>query len=203
MDNARAPDIAALVGARICHDLAGVLGALGNGIEVLGEAGGSGAELEMVADTASEARNRLAMLRIAFAPADDADSFVAPAMLRSIAQGLNGASRLTLGWTPADTALPRPRVRLAVLLAMCTASAMPRGATLHIKLDADALALHAQGTRCTLDPALWDCLDGASAPPVTLRPAQVHFAVAAQVLQHNARALSLQQPEPGTLVLRC
>lgn len=202
MDDAQPPDITALVGTRICHDLAGTLGALGNGIEMLERAGPSADDLDMLADTAREAQDRLAMLRMAFAPADDDAAAATPATLQTVSKGLRSASRLTVVWQPADTALPRPEARLAVLLALCAGTALPRGGTLHIGAEAGALELHAEGTRCTRDPALWDLLDGAP-PPATLRPAHVHFAVAAMELHRRQRRLSMRQPEPGALQLRC
>ena len=202
MDNAEGADIAALVGARICHDLAGALGALGNGVELVERAGTSGAELEMVADTARGAQDRLATLRMAFAPAGDEATSVTPVMLHRVARGLRETSRLAVSWQPVDTALPRREVRLAVLLGLCAGSAMPRGGTLQIRADAEALTLDARGARCTPDPALWDLLEGAP-PPATLRPAQVHFAVAAMELHRRQRRLSMRQPEPGALQLRC
>ncbi len=61
------PDLAALVGSRICHDLISPIGAIGNGVElVLLDAAVGGPEVTLIADSVSHANARIRFFRIAF-----------------------------------------------------------------------------------------------------------------------------------------
>ena len=54
------PDITGLVGARICHDLISPIGAIGNGIELLGLTGvAPGPEMQLISDSAAGAQARV------------------------------------------------------------------------------------------------------------------------------------------------
>ena len=60
------PDLAALVGSRICHDLISPIGAIGNGVELLALTDGdTGAEMELISESVQNASARIRYLRIA------------------------------------------------------------------------------------------------------------------------------------------
>ncbi len=63
------PDLAALLGSRICHDLISPLGAIGNGVELLAMSGQSGPEMAMIEDSVRNANARIRFFRMAFGPA--------------------------------------------------------------------------------------------------------------------------------------
>ena len=61
------PDITALVTARMCHDLASPLGAVGNGVELVEMAGQTlGQEGELVKASVNAAAAKLKLFRIAY-----------------------------------------------------------------------------------------------------------------------------------------
>ena len=63
-------DISALVSSRICHDLVSPLGAIGNGVELLGMSGApEGPELQLINESVENANARLRFFRIAFGAA--------------------------------------------------------------------------------------------------------------------------------------
>jgi histidine phosphotransferase ChpT len=64
------PDLVALVGSRIAHDLANPLGAIANGVELLALTGqGNSAELQLITESVANATARIKAFRIAFGAA--------------------------------------------------------------------------------------------------------------------------------------
>jgi histidine phosphotransferase ChpT len=64
------PDLAALIGSRICHDLISPIGAIGNGVELLlMEASGKGPELSLISESVAAANARIRFFRVAFGAA--------------------------------------------------------------------------------------------------------------------------------------
>ena len=105
-----APDLSALVSARLCHDLISPMGAIGNGLELLQLAGGpAGAELALVNDSLATALAKLRFYRVAFGPADPQarQSFEEAAQITDAM--FHG--RFTVAWERGDTATCRARWR--------------------------------------------------------------------------------------------
>ncbi len=193
------PDLAALIGSRICHDLVSPLGAVGNGIELLTVGGAEGPETELIAESLAAAQGRIAVFRVAFGPARDEQVIEARART-DIAEGVQGSGRLTLDWAP-EGPLARPAAKLAALLMLCAESALPRGGHLAVTHSRDGLQLAAEGRRVSLDEALWPLLDGA-APTPELRAAHVQFPLAAQELARQGRRAAVDATET-TLTITC
>jgi len=60
-------DLAALIGSRICHDLISPIGAINNGLELLGMSGQTGgAELDLISQSVENASARIRFFRIAY-----------------------------------------------------------------------------------------------------------------------------------------
>ncbi len=194
------PDLAALIGSRICHDLVSPLGAVGNGVELLAATGTAPTpEAELIAESVAAAQGRIAVFRIAFGPARD-DQTIDSSARREIVAGLQGSGRLTVDWTP-EGPLPRPAAKLAALLMLCAETALPRGGQIAVLQERDTLRLDAQGRRVTLDDTLWPVLDGAE-PPQELRAAHVQFPLAAQELARRGRNAAVLSTET-TLQITC
>ena len=194
-----APDLPALVAARICHDLISPLGAIGNGLELLDMLHDKGQpaaratpELALVRDSADAAAARIGFFRIAFGTVRMTERIVARDLLAMLNAWQSGG-RLTIGWH-GDGELPRPDARLLCLLMACAESALPRHGRLMVGMhDAPwnrTWSLTAQGSGLHLDPGLWSMLAPAPAPlPADLRPAHVQFALAARHLHDFGTAL--------------
>ncbi|OYW56577.1 MAG: hypothetical protein B7Z31_10400 [Rhodobacterales bacterium 12-65-15] len=112
------PDLGALIAARICHDLIGPIGAIGNGVELLTmEAGALRPELALISESAAHAQARIRFFRISFGAAGT-DQRIARSEVLSVLADLSRGGRVGFGWTsPAD--LARPEVRLVFLLVQC------------------------------------------------------------------------------------
>lgn len=182
------PDLAALIGSRICHDLIGPIGAIGNGVELLALEGGTrGPEMALIAESVAQANARIRFFRIAFGGAGQ-DQRIARSEVQQILADLTRGGRLTIDWTsPAD--LARAEARAAFLAIQCLETALPWGGRILVERGETRWTLAAQGRRMRIEPATWDLL-AAPAPPAGLEPAQVQFALLPEELARQGRRLT-------------
>ena len=167
-------DLAALIGARICHDLVSPVGAISNGVELLSLAGAapSGPELSLVSESCASAEARLRFYRLAFGTQTSAEVIAAGEIAR-LAAGYLADTRLALDWQ-ADEALPRGEVQLGFLALMCADAALPRGGAVQVTRAGGRWHVAAEGPRLAADPAVWAQLS-APGPAGGLAPSQVEF----------------------------
>jgi histidine phosphotransferase ChpT len=167
------PDLAALLGSRICHDLISPLGAIGNGVELLSlEGGAQRPEVALIAQSVAAANARIRFLRVAFGVAGDDQRLGRPEILGLLRDWTDGG-RLAVDWQVTGDH-PRRAVRRAFLALMCAESALPFGGTVSLLRDGAIWRLEAAGRRLKTDPAAWACLIDPAAP-VSLAPPQVQF----------------------------
>lgn len=166
-------DLAALVGSRLCHDLVNPLGAIGNGVELLGMTGAAGGpEMTLIADAVRDAQARVRFFRIAFgAPGDG--QIVRRREVAEVLEGLFGAGRLGVTWA-VEADLSRTETRLALLMVNCAEAALPMGGEVTLAHRDHRLHLEARAPRVAIEPGLWRLLDDPAAR-VPVRPAQVQF----------------------------
>lgn len=151
MGDATARELGDLLCSRLCHDLAGALGAIGNGVELIEEMGGAADAdtLSLMKQSAATAVGRLQFFRLAFGAAGNAVPDIgyqeAFAYARAVAP-----QRAVLEWTGVETA-PKPgpgAVKLMLNTVLLAAETMPRGG--HVRASVDG------ASRLTVDavPAL-------------------------------------------------
>ncbi len=180
-----AADLAALVASRLCHDLISPIGAIGNGIELLGiDPRQKSGELALVADSVASASAKLRFFRIAFGHAAR-DQTIGRAEIIPLLAELYHHTRLTLDWN-SPTDLPRPEAKLAFLLLLCAEHAVPTGGTLSILRDGVGWSLRAASPRLRHDAALWALLANPE-PKGPVEPAQVQFPLAGAQLHALGR----------------
>lgn len=167
-------NLAALIGSRICHDLISPIGAINNGLELLGMAGGTpGPEIDLIQESVGNASARIRFFRIAFGAAGE--QMMGRAEVISILDDLMDGGRLDVAWGPLDPQ-PRGEVRMAFLALQCLENAMPYGGRIEISNDDSSWLLHGQADKLNIDEPLWNILATREAPS-DLRPAQVQFAL--------------------------
>lgn len=130
--------LAELMAARLCHDLVGPIGAVANGIELLGEGGEPDPEVTgLIAASARQASRRLQWFRIAFGTANALPGSAMMAETRRLAAGLFEEGRVTLDWlTPDETleaATTRPGAKLALNLTLLALESLPRGGSVRVR----------------------------------------------------------------------
>ncbi len=168
-------DLAALVGSRLCHDLVNPLGAIGNGVELLGMTGlPDSPELALIQEAVKEAQARIRFFRIAFGAASE-DQEISDRESREILQALYDESRLRVAWIN-EGSKPRDQVKRAFLALNCAEAALPLGGSVTLIASGDGgVRLEAEAERITHDLALWQILEHPSEAGDVVRPATVQF----------------------------
>ncbi|MEM5475175.1 histidine phosphotransferase family protein [Pacificibacter sp. AS14] len=168
-------DIAAMIGSRICHDLISPVGAISNGVELLGMSDGdTSPELSLIAESVDNANARVKFFRIAFGMASPGQMTGRMEMV-TILKALETA-RLKYEWQP-ETDMLRDEVKLTCLMMLCIETAMPRGGLIKISNDNGQWTICARADRLEPSPDLWARL-GATTSIEGLKPSEVQFILA-------------------------
>lgn len=184
------PDLSQLVAARICHDLLSPLGAIANGVELVGLTSGPPTpEMALIGESVDAATARMRFFRMAYGPAARGQSVARAEVTGTLAAVAQGG-RLSFDWTPPDEQ-PRDEVRAAFLLLQCIESALPLGGHVVVSRAGDAWEVVAEGPRLRFEEAAWAALQS----PRARAPAQaalVQFALLPEALADLGRALALK-----------
>jgi histidine phosphotransferase ChpT len=188
------PDLAALIGSRICHDLISPIGAIGNGVELLMmESSVNSPEMTLISESVAQANARIRYFRIAFGAADLRDQRVARAEVLAILSEQTRGSRLGIAWTSASE-LARVEVKLSFLLLMCLENALPFGGKIVVTQEDDHWFIAAEADRIKKDDALWAHLTDPKAG-IDATPGRVHFALVPAELSRTGRKLTVRFSE--------
>lgn len=180
-------NLAALIGSRICHDLISPIGAINNGLELLGMGGNTqGPEMDLISDSVGNAGARIRFFRIAYGAASEQP--VGRAEVVGVLQDLSTGSRLVTQWA-SQGSHPRSEVRLAFLALQCCETAMPFGGTVHLICDAGKWMIIGTADKLKIDTALWSNLTS-SGNAQNVTPAQVQFALLPLYAAELGRAVS-------------
>lgn len=130
--------IAELLASRLCHDLVGPIGAIGNGLELLAddEFGMADDAMQLTTNSARQASNILQFFRLAYGMAG---TRVGPdyTPLRDLAAALLETSRSKLEWTvlQAPEGAPDGIAKLILNMIALGHEALPRGGTLSVEIS--------------------------------------------------------------------
>lgn len=147
--------------SRLCHDLAGPIGAIANGVELIEETDGGAtdddAALGLIAHSAGQASRRLRLFRIAYGKAgNDTRPAEAAAALADYFAG----SRVAVAW-PADAVVEQPLVKTVVNLILVAADAIGAGGTVTVGNADGRPRIAAEGRAVRLEPGIAEALAGA------------------------------------------
>ena len=192
------PDLATLVGSRICHDLISPIGAIGNGLELLSLTDGdTGAEMALINDSVENANARIRFYRIAYGAASSDQTLSSQEVLSFISVLARGG-RFTYFWQVAEDR-PRREVRCALLLLQCLEAAMPVGGDIHVRYVDDHWIISAESLRFKIDACLWDHLAVGNLPK-SYSASQVQFALVPGFLIEAGRGLKIKMSDDRIVV---
>jgi histidine phosphotransferase ChpT len=184
-----APDLGALVGSRICHDLISPLGAIGNGVELIALSGMDDTpEMALIAESVENANARIRFFRVAFGAAE-VEQTIGAQEVAAIVEGLGRTGRHQIDWAAGGG--PRVEVKLVFLVVLCVSSAMPWGGTIHVRRTGDSWQVSGTADRLKIDQALWDAL-GQPGAPLAVSSAEVEFPLARATAARIGRTLSVE-----------
>jgi histidine phosphotransferase ChpT len=142
-----------LLSARLCHELISPVGAINNGVELLGEEDPEFVRdaVTLVGQSAKKAAQRLQFYRFAYGTLGGGSAGLDP---RDLLAGLLEGGKVTGSWTPAALALPSEWKKLACNMAVLAVEALPRGG--EVAIDAvpggTGLVVTARGEALNVTP---------------------------------------------------
>ncbi len=150
-------DLARMVGLRLCHDLGGVVGTIGNALDMMGNVGGEAATLAH--DAAEELRRRLVLWRALLGGQGDATVGATLALLEGQLAG--GRAVVEAGTLDLDANLADSTVPVVLAAMVLGGEALPRGGRVRLAGDpARELAIWPEGQRAAWPPGLVRALAG-------------------------------------------
>jgi len=192
-------DLSALISTRICHDLINPIGAISNGLELLGDISQQQSpELDLVAGSAEQASAKLSFFRIAFGNASEGSETSGP-MIARLVEAMYVGARFRPSWTVLDGTLPKGEVKLALLLMLGVETSLKLGGSCTVAREGDAWRLDATGPRIEPNLDHWAfATDGR--PTEALSSKEVQFAVARDTSLAIGRRVQMSSGEAGMRV---
>lgn len=175
--------IVQLLFSRLCHDLAGPIGAIGNGLELISKPSNSddAEALDLIGQSARQAGRELEFARLAFGfGGGSAGTYLGDA--ERLCKALFGNDRVTVAWRSdtGATDLPKDTAKLLVNMALAGDQALRGRGTLSISVETAPggmrIEIIAEGPGAALKPAYRDALAGrANLPDLEPATAQGFF----------------------------
>ncbi|TSE12721.1 histidine phosphotransferase [Mesorhizobium intechi] len=159
-----APDLAALLCSRVCHDIISPVGAINNGLELLDEGGADEDAMRLIRQSAKNASARLQFARIAFGAAGSAGMLIDTGDAEAVAIAFLKNEKPELTWNGARALLPKNKVKLLLNLLLVANAAIPRGGKLVVTLEnletEPRLSLSASGPMLRVPPKFLELHSG-------------------------------------------
>ncbi|MBR0648483.1 hypothetical protein GXW78_02310 [Roseomonas terrae] len=153
--------LARIVGLRLCHDLGGVVGTIGNALDMMPGAGGEAATLAQ--DAAEVLRCRLVLWRAMLGGQGEATLRDTVALLKGQLAG--GRAEADLGTLDPAQRLAEPIVPVVLAAMLMGGEALPRGGLVRLAGDpAQELAIWPDGQRAAWPASLVRALAGEMPP---------------------------------------
>jgi histidine phosphotransferase ChpT len=130
-----APELAALLCSRVCHDIISPVGAINNGLELLDEGGADQDAMNLIRTSARNASARLQFARIAFGAAGSAGMLIDTGDAEAVAKAFLANEKPDFEWNGKRALLPKNKVKLLLNLIMVSISAIPRGGKITVNLE--------------------------------------------------------------------
>lgn len=137
--------VAELLASRLCHDLVGPIGAVNNGLELIGDEdpGMLDEALKLTASSAQQAANTLQFFRLAYGLAGDRVGGNLSELHDLVANYL-GSGKIKLNWSieTGPVGIPKGLGKLVLNMVALAAEGLPKGGTLDVEAGPSSAALH-------------------------------------------------------------
>lgn len=201
-------DLAALLCSKLCHDLLSPVGAMNNGLELLADETDPEMQkrcMDLLADSARSAANKLKFFRLAFGAAGGFGDDVDPSEAKAVIEPLVLADgRTTLEWNVPEGLLPKRAVKILLNLVLIANEAVLRGGSVSVGAEnrgsEQEIVIRASGEKVILDEAIKSALNGGideSNLDSRTAPAWMVTQLAAQ----GGGMVQLAQPSPEQLII--
>lgn len=130
-----APDLAALLCSKVCHDVISPVGAINNGLELLEEGGADEDAMNLIKQSARTASARLQFARIAFGAAGSAGVQIDTGDANLVANQYMQGEKAEFSWEGPRVLMPKNKVKLILNMLLVANGAIPRGGNLSVKIE--------------------------------------------------------------------
>lgn len=192
-----------LLAARLCHELISPIGAIANGVELLGEDDPDFVRdaTVLIAQSAKKAGQRLQFYRFAYGSSTTGQ--VGDQAPRDLADGLLEGGKLSCVWQAEALMLPAEWQKLACNMIALAAEALPRGGTITVaagSLAARSVEIIGTGEAINVtDEARAALARAADIADLTSRTVHAYFT--ACLADSLGAAVAVAEPGPGRLGL--
>lgn len=175
-----APDLAALLASKLCHDIISPVGAVQSGLELLDEMPGDEESMALVRNSTRSAVAKLQFARIAFGASGSSAAQIDLGDARSVAEGLMAFERAAFTWTGARAYVPKNIAKLVLNLVVVANASVPRGREVAVDIEAlepePRITVRATGTPLRV-PAKFRALMAGDAPgePIDAHSVQSYY----------------------------
>jgi len=137
----KATDLAAMLCSRVCHDLINPIGAIGNGLEVLGDPNqtemAEGAR-DLIASAAKQSRAKLEFARLAYGASSTSGTDIDTRECERVARILFEIEKADLDWQVPLILLPKHKAKLFMNMLLIAAMSVPRGGEVTARITGEA-----------------------------------------------------------------
>lgn len=196
-----------LLCSRLCHDLVGPIGAVNNGVELVREFGAEADDeaMDLVADSAKQAAERLKFFRVAYGLAGGTARTFRDA--RELVGAVIEPGRMTLEWPEDDgintTALDEGSVKLLLNMILLATEALSPSGSVTVSLTPGpsgvAAKVTAAGARAALEEQTLAGVVG-GLDPEELSPRSIQGYYAARLAQDQGTDLSVDSSDGSVSV---
>ncbi len=137
----KATDLAAMLCSRVCHDLINPVGAISNGLEVLGDptqAEMADSARELIANSTRQARAKLEFARLAYGASSTAGTDFDTRECERVARLLFEIEKADLDWQVPLILLPKHKAKLFMNMLLIAAGSVPRGGVVRVEVTGPA-----------------------------------------------------------------
>jgi histidine phosphotransferase ChpT len=193
-----------LLNARLCHELVSPVGAISNGVELLGEEDPDFVRdaIQLIGQSARKASQRLQFYRFAYGT--NASVSGTPANGRELSLGLFEETKVRCEWLAGAATLPSDWQRLACNMLVLAGEALPRGGSVAVRpvrAGVSGIEVVADGENVNITPEMRAALEpAASVDELTSRTIQAYFA--ARLAAQLGAMLALVEAEPRRALFR-
>jgi histidine phosphotransferase ChpT len=147
-----------LICARLCHDLGGLIGTVGNALDMVADSVGQDNEVLAFASAATNAlTQRLRLMRAAWGP--EAEAIKLAVLVKLVTPALTARRvGLDIRAFPPDSVFSPPIGRVVLNLIVLACDCLPRGGTIVLMGEPDDLLVRIAGPDAEWPPGFADCM---------------------------------------------
>lgn len=122
-----APELAALLASRLCHDIISPVGAVQSGLELLDEMPDDPESMALVRNSTKSAVAKLQFARLAYGASGSTAAQIDLGDARTVAEGFMSFERADLSWSGERAYVPKNVAKLILNLVVIANASVPRG----------------------------------------------------------------------------